>query len=225
MNTRHPGRPKKCNWPSCKIKDCLRSTKGGAKGFCHSHYVSMRRGYLRVDGTWATSTGRRHPILKGQTCLVSGCSALVRTRGMCNRHYLQLRSGMINDKGLTLRAPLPRGRPRKERWVGREGYVLVQAPVGHPCARQDGSILEHRLVMETQLGRTLKEWEVVHHKDGNRQNNAPKNLELLDGRSRRSTEGHPPAHEFDVATAVQVLLQQDRLPRRLRVELMALKAR
>jgi len=37
---------------------------------------------------------------------------------------------------------------------------------------------EHRAVMEAHIGRALKPHETVHHKDGNRQNNALDNLEL-----------------------------------------------
>ena len=39
-------------------------------------------------------------------------------------------------------------------------------------------IREHRLVMEGILGRYLQPWENVHHKDGDRQNNEPDNLEF-----------------------------------------------
>ena len=37
---------------------------------------------------------------------------------------------------------------------------------------------EHRAVMEAHIGRPLKPHETVHHKDGDRQNNALENLEL-----------------------------------------------
>ena len=37
----------------------------------------------------------------------------------------------------------------------------------------------HRVIMEQMLGRPLQPGEVVHHRDGNKRNNAPENLELL----------------------------------------------
>lgn len=41
-----------------------------------------------------------------------------------------------------------------------------------------GMVLEHRHVMEQLLGRPLLQVEEVHHKDKNRSNNKPDNLEL-----------------------------------------------
>ena len=38
---------------------------------------------------------------------------------------------------------------------------------------------EHRVVAESIIGRPLKANEVVHHKDGNKGNNDPANLEVL----------------------------------------------
>ncbi len=38
---------------------------------------------------------------------------------------------------------------------------------------------EHRAVAETILGRPLERGEIVHHKDGNKKNNDPNNLEVM----------------------------------------------
>lgn len=47
----------------------------------------------------------------------------------------------------------------------------------HPRAR-NGYVPEHVLVMEKLLGRYLEPGECVHHKDENKENNRPDNLEL-----------------------------------------------
>lgn len=59
------------------------------------------------------------------------------------------------------------------------GYVQFWTPE-HPSAqgRRSKYVAEHRLVMERMLGRYLTEDESVHHRDGNRGNNDPANLEL-----------------------------------------------
>ena len=57
------------------------------------------------------------------------------------------------------------------------GYFCVYYPK-HPRARVNGYVYLHRLVMENRLGRHLASHEIVHHKDGNRKNNADGNLEL-----------------------------------------------
>jgi hypothetical protein len=59
----------------------------------------------------------------------------------------------------------------------RSGYVTGE---GYRAFKNGGGkrILEHRQVMEQRLGRPLLRYENVHHKDGNRLNNDPANLEL-----------------------------------------------
>lgn len=56
------------------------------------------------------------------------------------------------------------------------GYVLVLMP-DHPNAI-NGRVSEHRLVMESIIGRPLLRQENVHHINGVRDDNRPENLEL-----------------------------------------------
>lgn len=61
---------------------------------------------------------------------------------------------------------------------GRYGYWYVWAP-DHPNCTKAGYVAEHRLVMEGVLGRFLSRNEVVHHRDGDTENNDPQNLEVF----------------------------------------------
>lgn len=225
MSKRHPGRPPRTEpWPKCRVEGCEKTTKRGARGFCFKHYMYVRRGIFDMQtGQQIADFVRVRKYTEGEGCLVPSCEGEISARRLCNKHYIAWKSGKDlgvvvpnHNLGAAHRSPTPPkkpGRPRlQDKWVGREGYVLVQAPPGHPHARQDGSILEHRLVMERRLGRYLEEWELVHHKNGDRQDNRGENLELLDGRAKRGGPGHPPGHDFDDATAAQVLLQRDDLP-------------
>jgi len=81
----------------------------------------------------------------------------------------------------------PRSGPGHPEWKGgrtldKHGYVLLYRP-GHPMARRMGNrggryVLEHRLVMAEHLGRLLEPFEVIHHKNGDPQDNRLENLEL-----------------------------------------------
>lgn len=68
---------------------------------------------------------------------------------------------------------------RGGRSVASNGYVLVHVGKAHPLADVRGYAYEHRLVAERTLGRSLRAGEIVHHRDGDKQNNAPENLEVL----------------------------------------------
>ena len=62
--------------------------------------------------------------------------------------------------------------------VRRGGYLYIRKP-DHPNATSEGYVAEHRLVVEKRIGRYLKRNEIVHHINGNRQDNRLKNLVLL----------------------------------------------
>jgi len=179
----------------CLVDGCTNRPCGD--GLCTGHWQQRKRGEelkvlrLREKGPQTL-------------CLVPGCSKRAISRGMCGCHAELKRKGRIDTQGNRLRDRLPAGRPRRtEPRYDKQGYVLVWAPEGHPRAQKSGLMLEHRLVMEQALGRYLEDWEIVHHRNGNRSDNRPENLEVMDRRARRG-QGHPPGHEYDQKLAAQV---------------------
>ena len=70
------------------------------------------------------------------------------------------------------------GRWKGGRVIDKDGYVLVLCH-DHPNKDRHNYVREHRLVMEHKLGRLLTQDEVVHHVDGDKQNNHPDNLQVF----------------------------------------------
>lgn len=64
------------------------------------------------------------------------------------------------------------------RTITSHGYVLLKRP-DHPNADDRGYVYEHRLVAAEKLGRPIRSDEHVHHKNGDKQDNRPENLEVL----------------------------------------------
>jgi len=81
------------------------------------------------------------------------------------------------------------------RRLNHDGYVLVSIPVdseflsmSHRANKDSISyyVLEHRLVVAQWLGRCLEKDEIVHHKNGIRDDNMLDNLELLSSKHEHS---------------------------------------
>jgi len=74
------------------------------------------------------------------------------------------------------------------KYIDGHGYLRILKPE-HPLANKAGYVAKHTLVMEKHLGRFLTRKEVVHHINGDKQNNKIKNLKLFP-----STSAHMKFH-------------------------------
>lgn len=74
---------------------------------------------------------------------------------------------------------------------GSNGYLDMYVGLDHPMANDRGWVQEHRYVVSEQVGRPLESHERVHHKNGQRDDNRPENLELwkVKGGSKKDPAG------------------------------------
>jgi hypothetical protein len=73
--------------------------------------------------------------------------------------------------------------------------VQIVVPLDDPMIKMAdarGRVFEHRLVMARHLNRPLGSEEHVHHRNGNKQDNRPENLELT------SLAAHSAAHHKEI---------------------------
>ena len=72
----------------------------------------------------------------------------------------------------------PTIRPTNGRSIDSDGYVTLWKP-DHHRTQSNGRVYEHIDVWERTHKASLLIWGIVHHKDHNKQNNEPSNLEAM----------------------------------------------
>jgi len=142
---------------ACSIDGC--DNRGPyVRSWCRSHYDRWKKygDPLGVD-----------PRKLPRFCTVEECDRPLFAKGFCNMHYIRAKTH--GDPGEAARRSAPPGTGS----INSQGYHVTSVP-----GRHRRSMLTHRLVMEEMIGRELYPFENVHHRNGDRSDNRPENLEL-----------------------------------------------
>lgn len=89
--------------------------------------------------------------------------------------FREVISYKIDDWYIT--TDIPKLRADSKGWYRENGYIMRKVN-NHPKQNKRGYVAEHRLIYEKYLGRFLDSKEVIHHINGNREDNRLENLQL-----------------------------------------------
>lgn len=135
------------------------------RGWCHGHY---QRWVRLGDVMPHRPLGRR----RNTVCTIAECAREAYARQLCKVHYRRWLSTGDPCEDKPVRVVSGAG-------YVHHGYFVVPVPreLRH-LTGEEPNALEHRFVMAQMLGRPIFPDESVHHKNGDRRDNRPANLEL-----------------------------------------------
>ena len=146
----------------CGVPACGRPAV--TRGWCHGHYLRWSR-----TGDVQPDRPLRRPAQL--VCSSTDCHRPAHARGLCQSHARRAREGeQTYDRPVRVTTG--------DGWVSH-GYYCLPVPAHlRWLTRGRAAEAEHRLVVALRLGRPLEPDEVVHHRNGDRLDNASDNLEL-----------------------------------------------
>ena len=106
------------------------------------------------------------------------CGKKVVVMGYAMRRGMAKSCGCYNSECRSRRSGELSSQWKGGRIKGSGGYILVSMR-GHPKADKGGYVFEHVLVMQKYLKRHICKNELVHHKNGIKDDNRIENLELM----------------------------------------------
>lgn len=137
----------------CSIESCKRQIL--ARSWCSLHYDRWRK---HGNPNYISPSILRDT----RPCKVLGCSSPRIARGWCTKHYQRWQ---VHDRPETCSI-----RERGQGTIHKDGYIRIRKGTRRS--------FEHIYIWE-QVNGSVPDGYLVHHKDGNKQNNEIANLELM----------------------------------------------
>ena len=146
------------------------------KGFKHSEESKLKMGIAWKGQHHTIETIEKlRKVNLGKNNPQYGKSPSKKTRkklSKANRGYKHTEEALKKMRAANKREKNPAWRGGKANF---RRYIIIHSP-NHPYKNFYGYVYEHRLIVESKIGRYLKSKEVVHHINRIRDDNRPENL-------------------------------------------------